>query len=240
MEVFFEVESVPVFCNVLWNSCEEAVAAGRGPIQLAHCNQCDMIYNVAFEPKLLEYAPGYENSLHFSPCFQQYAEGIASQLVERYGLRDKDIIEIGCGQGDFLAMLQRCGNNHVLGFDPSYSPGKSTAVSPGSEVKIICEVYGQTQERYPADFICCRHVLEHISYPLRFLKSVRETIGDHKNCIVYFEVPNALYTLKGMGVWDIIYEHCSYFTPQSLANLFVRTGFEPIEINERYLSLIHI
>ena len=28
----------------------------------------------------------------------------------------------------------------------------------------------------------------------------------------YFEVPNALYTLRDLGIWDLIYEHVSYFT----------------------------
>jgi hypothetical protein len=37
-----------------------------------------------------------------------------------------------------------------------------------------------------------------------------------------------------LGLWDIIYEHCSYFTSESLANLFQRAGFEPIEVTERY------
>ena len=37
-----------------------------------------------------------------------------------------------------------------------------------------------------------------------------------------------------MSVWDIIYEHCSYFTSESLTNLFVRAGFEPIKIAEQY------
>lgn len=234
MAEFFNVESAPVFCNVLWSSFQEAVAARRGAIRLAHCDQCGMIYNVAFEPELLKYVPEYENSLHFSPRFQQYAEGMADRLVERYELRDKDIIEIGCGQGDFLAMLQRRGSNRVLGFDPSYSSDESAALSTGPNVKIICEAYGEQSHNYPADFICCRHVLEHIAEPLEFLKVIRDTIADQKDCIVYFEVPNALYTLRDMGVWDIIYEHCSYFTAQSLANLFVRAGFEPVHITEQY------
>ncbi len=234
MTVFFDVDNAPVFCNILWNSFEEAVAAGCRPIRLAHCDQCGMIYNVAFEPECLEYVAEYENTLHFSSRFQQYAEGLADRLVERYELRDKDIIEIGCGQGDFLAMLQRRGNNRVLGFDPSYSSDESATLPPDPNVKIICEAYGDQSQDYPADFICCRHVLEHIAKPLEFLEVIRNKITDQKDCIVYFEVPNALYTLRDMGVWDIIYEHCSYFTARSLANLFVRAGFEPVHIAEQY------
>jgi len=234
MDVFFESESAPVFCNVLWDSRAQAIAACRAPIHLAYCHKCGLIYNIAFNPQLTEYSEAYENSLHFSPRFREYAEDIASQLIQRYQLHDKNVIEIGCGQGDFLKILQRLGNNRVVGFDPSYSPQKIATASKSSEVMVIPEVYSEAHAGYPVDFICCRHVLEHIDRPLSFLTSIRKTIGRRKGCIVYFEVPNALYTFRKMGVWDIIYEHCSYFTSESLAKLFIRTGFEPIRVVEQY------
>jgi hypothetical protein len=49
--------------------------------------------------------------------------------------------------------------------------------------------------------------------------------------IVFFEVPNVLYTLRDMGIWDIIYEHCSYFSPHSLAHLFGEIGFEVLDVS---------
>lgn len=234
MTVFFEVNSAPVFCNVLWCSRAEALAAPRAPIRLAFCQECGLIYNIAFAPQLMEYPPAYENSLHFSPRFQKYAEETANRLIQQYQLRNKDIIEIGCGQGDFLAMLQRLGNNRVLGFDPSYTPEKTATEAARLSIRVLPEAYSETHAQHPVDFICCRHVLEHIDRPLDFLRGIRNTIGPRYKTVVYFEVPNALYTLKDMGVWDIIYEHCSYFTSESLANIFMRAGFAPIHLTEQY------
>ncbi|MBW8041233.1 MAG: methyltransferase domain-containing protein [Planctomycetes bacterium] len=234
MTGFFEIESAPVFCNVLWNTREEALSAHRAPIHLAYCNNCGLIYNVAFDPELIEYSPDYENSLHFSPRFQKHAEDTANRLIQQYQLRNKDIIEIGCGQGDFLAMLQRLGDNRVLGFDPSYTHEKTAAYPEDSTIEVITQTYSTMHTSQPVDFICCRHVLEHIDSPVDFLRSIRCTIGQRSDCVVYFEVPNALYTLKDMGVWDIIYEHCSYFTSESLANVFMRVGFASIHVTEQY------
>ena len=234
MKGFFEIESAPVFCNVLWNTREEALSARRAPINLAYCNNCGLIYNVAFDPKLTEYSPEYENSLHFSPRFQKYAEDTANRLIQKYQLRNKDIIEIGCGQGDFLTILQRLGDNRVLGFDPSFTPDKATTGTDGSVVKVIPQAYSTIHTSHPVDFICCRHVLEHIDSPAEFLRSIRCTIGQRSDCVVYFEVPNALYTIKDMGIWDIIYEHCSYFTSESLTNLFVGAGFKVIQVDRQY------
>ena len=83
MTVFFEVNSAPVFRNVLWRSRAEALAAPRAPIRLAYCNECGLIYNIAFALQLMEYSPAYENSLHFSQRFQQWAQGTAEQLVRQ-------------------------------------------------------------------------------------------------------------------------------------------------------------
>ena len=234
MTAFFKIESAPVFCNVLWSTRSEALSARRAPIHLAYCNNCGLIYNVAFDPELIEYSPDYENSLHFSPRFQKHAEDTANRLIQQYQLRNKDIIEIGCGQGDFLAMLQRLGDNRVLGFDPSYTHEKTGAYPESSTVEVIPQTYSTIHTSHPVDFICCRHVLEHIDSPAEFLGSIRCTIGQRSDCVVYFEVPNALYTIKDMGIWDIIYEHCSYFTSASLTNLFVGAGFKVIQVARQY------
>jgi threonine dehydrogenase-like Zn-dependent dehydrogenase len=41
-------------------------------------------------------------------------------------------------------------------------------------------------------------------------------------------------TLKDMGIWDLIYEHCSYFSASSLAVLFSACGFKVGEQSELY------
>ncbi|HEG44556.1 MAG TPA: methyltransferase domain-containing protein [Phycisphaerales bacterium] len=233
MEVFFEIDTVPVFCNVLYDNPRQARQADTGRIHLAHCKDCQIVYNVAFDPELVEYCPAYENSLHYSPRFQQYANEIANDLVKRYKLYNKDIIEIGCGQGDFLAMLQRLGGNRAVGFDPSYCSLHKEHLQ-SLAIKIISQAYSRAHSGHPADFICCRHVLEHVDRPYDFLRNIYETVAEKKDAIVYFEVPNVLFTLKDGAIWDIIYEHCSYFTLGSLANLFVKVGFEPINLSEQY------
>jgi hypothetical protein len=51
---------------------------------------------------------------------------------------------------------------------------------------------------------------------------------------VYIEVPNALFTLREVAIWDLIYEHYSYFTPASLVHLFQRTGFRIRRLEEAF------
>jgi hypothetical protein len=43
-----------------------------------------------------------------------------------------------------------------------------------------------------------------------------------------------MYTLKDLGIWDLIYEHCSYFSVPSLREVFRACGFTVKELHELY------
>ena len=113
LEVFFEAPRVPVFCNVLWSTSEAALASPMGTIELAYCNECGLLTNVAFDESIIEYEGTYENSLHFSPKFQAFANELADHLVGSWDLHGKQLLELGCGFGDFLASLCERGNGRA-------------------------------------------------------------------------------------------------------------------------------
>ena len=232
IEVAVEVPQVPVLCNILWPSREEALAVPKVDIELAFCHNCGHLFNPGFDPALMVYTQEYENSLHFSPRFQAYAESLVNDLIERHDLHGKDIIELGCGKGDFLKLICERGSNRGVGFDKSYVPEEVT-LSQG-EVTFIQDWYSDAYSDYPADFICCRHVLEHIEDPYSYLMELREIIGNRRDVTVFFEVPNALFTLRDLAIWDIIYEHCSYYSKYSLEALFARCGFQVTNLYDAY------
>lgn len=233
MSTFFDMTSVPVYCNLLWPSHTAAVQAPRGDIRLGFCPVCGMIYNTAFDPRLVSYTQAYENSLHGSPRFQAYATALATRLVEKYRLRGKEIIEIGCGRGEFLTLLCRMGGNRGLGFDPSDDSHRE-AVEQVEGLTLIRDQYFGHYADYAADLICCRHVLEHIPTPRTFLASVRQAAEKRATTVVFFEVPNVIYTLQDRGIWDIIYEHCSYFSMPSLTWLFQEVGFAVQDVHPAF------
>ena len=233
IDLLVDVRQVPVHCNLLWAEREAALSAPRGDIRLGFCRHCGHVFNLAFDPELMHYSQDYENSLHFSPRFQAYAESLAEHLIERYDLRNKDIIEIGSGKGEFLTLLCELGGNRGVGFDPSYVPVPGHDPAAG-RVTFVQDFYGERHASYPADFVCCRHVLEHIADPAGLLTMLRRTIGDRNVEAVFFEVPNVLFTLRDLAIWDIIYEHCSYFSPNSLAYAFRSCGFRVCELAETF------
>jgi len=233
ISVFLEILQLPVHCNVLCSTCEKALGVRRGDIRLGFCGKCCHIFNLAFEPQVMKYGHDYENSLHFSPLFREYATNLAKRLVSSYDLHNKNIIEIGCGKGYFLTLVCRLGENHGIGFDPSYSC-KRTGDDTLERITFIQDFYSPIYAGYKADFICCRHVLEHIQFPRKFLTNIYDVISDESETIAFFEVPNAKFTLGNLGIWDLIYEHCSYFCARSLRCLFTTCGFEVCDCTEAF------
>jgi len=186
-----------------------------------------------FEPAHLQYTQQYENSLFFSPRFQDYAQSQVARLIERYNLHDKNVIEIGCGKGDFLLLLCELGTNNGVGFDPTYIEQEKHNEMK-NRVKFIQDFYSEKYENYQADLIVCRHVLEHIQNPKNFLNMLRRTIGNRPNTYLFFEVPNAQRIFHNLFVWDIIYEHCSYFSPNALSFTFSSCDFQVCELTEEF------
>lgn len=228
----FALRDVPVVCNQLWPDAAAARAAPTGDVDLVLCEDCLLISNRAFDPKRIVYAPGYENALHFSPSFQAFAEDLVRRLVDTYGLRGRAVIEIGCGDGHILHLMAENGVGRATGFDPSMA-GRPTPHAERAEVEIVPEYFRSDQLDRPFDAIICRHVLEHLDAPVGLLSDIRAAIGD-RDVPVYFEVPNAQWMLESISMWDVIYEHVTYWTPPTLKALFLRCGFAPVRIETVY------
>ncbi len=233
MTDILQISGLPIFCNVLLSSREEAISAPRGDVLLGFCPHCGHVFNRLFCPELLEYSEGYENSLHFSPFFQDYAHWLANDLISRYDLHGKKVIEIGSGKGDFLRMLCQLGNNRGVGYDPSYIP-QAEEQQRDAQVRFIQGFYSDGAPETRADLIYSRHTLEHMSDPVAFTRTVRRAIGEQERTAVFFEVPSASLIFQTLSVWDIIYEHFSYFSQSSLERLMSSHGFHVCKVYETY------
>jgi SAM-dependent methyltransferase len=230
---FLTIRGIPVHCNLLWPEASGARSAPRGDLELVSCPECGHVFNASFDPGLMEYTQAYENSLHFSPRFQGYAVDLADRLIRRYAVRSKTVIDIGCGKGEFLALLCEKGGNKGFGFDPSFVP-ENLPPSQADRLTIIRDFYSERYSSYGGDLFICRHVIEHIEHPPVFVRSISRAVASRPDAILFFEVPNVLYTLRDLGIWDLIYEHRSYFSPPSLARLCADGGFEVLESGELY------
>ncbi len=233
LECFFSIPQTPVNCIVLRATREAALNAATGRIELGFCAICGAVSNIAFDPNLVDYDQRYDNSLHFSPTFRKYADGVAHDLVERYNLHGKNVIDLGCGNAEFLSLVCALGNNRGAGFDPSFIQGRAN-LEAGKGVRVVQDYYSERYAGYAADFVICRHVLEHIPNPKEFLRNVRGALRGNPEAAIFFELPNASFVLQKNGVWDILYEHCFYYSSGALRRLFSVCGFDVLNVSETF------
>lgn len=231
-EAAFTVRDVPVICNQLWPDAAAARAAPVGDVELVICPDCALMWNRAFEPERMVYAPGYENALHFSPRFKAFAEALAADLVVRRDLAGRHVVEIGCGDGHMLDLMVKHGAATATGFDPSMA-GRTSPFTARDGVEIVPEYFLSERLDRHVDAILCRHVVEHLDAPLPFFRNIRNAIGA-RPVPIYVEVPNAGWMLESVSMWDVIYEHVTYWTAPAMETLFRRTGFRPTRIGSGY------
>jgi hypothetical protein len=154
----------------------------------------------------MNYDENYQNEQANSLFFQQHLQKVLIQL-ETYGLQGKKVVEIGCGKAHFFDMMLAKGIDCV-GFDPTYE---------GHNPKIRKEYFTE-DSAIQADVIILRHTLEHITSPFAFLHQIAKA-NNYKGKL-FVEVPTFDWILQKQAFWDIFYEHCNYFTQDSLGSMF--------------------
>lgn len=233
LTVFFEEASVPTNSCLLLEDPAESSNFPRGELSVAFCDACGFITNTAFTPGQAEYSQRYEETQGFSPRFMGFARELAERWVADYDLKDRTVLEIGCGKGEFLVEMARAGAGHCIGIDPGVHPERMDDPE-AADIEWIADFYDERYTHIDADVIICRHTLEHIPNVAEFMATIRASIGDRPDTVVLFELPDVQRVLDEVAFWDIYYEHCSYFSLGSLARLFRQTGFEVVDLSLEY------
>lgn len=225
---FWQQKNVPATQNVRLKTRNAACNTPCGDLLLKECTHCGMIHNAAFVPALVAYntenAADYENNCFKSKAYRNYIHHIIRLLKTRFGIFNARIVEIACGNGEFLRLLCRATHSFGIGIDPAPPPRKN------SDVVFYPEVFNGSQIFEDVTLIICRHCIEHVQNPLAFLKNLTPMLAKNPNALIYFETPRLEWILETHAHCDFFYEHCNYFTQTAIQILFRRAGLDVIQI----------
>lgn len=143
---------------------------------------------------------------------------------------DRSILETGCGDGNFLAYLRRCGWK-PCGMEFNEESAQLARRRHHLEVTV-----GNLSEapcgngKYPA--LAAYHVVEHVYRPVEWLRNIRATLC--AGGILHLQTPNFANWTRTLSRshWAsyVFPQHVYLFDPQTLARLLEQEGFTPLNI----------
>ena len=196
----YQLSGIPTLDGAVGESLEKAMSIPEGDVEISLCGNCGWIGNAAFDASRLSYEK-FHFSLQHSPAFESFVVELVDRLNNRYDLEGRKVLDVGCGNGDFLRTFAARVTITGLGVDPSIAPG-----TEHFDCGTVTYERGVLQPRHAgfgANLVCCRHVLNSMPDPIGLLSDIRSAAGDEPSTVFYFEVPYADRTFNDDIVWNL-------------------------------------
>lgn len=161
---------------------------------------------------------------------QQFAE-----LANRYALQGKKVLELGCGRGEYLSLMQQSGMD---AYGVEYAE-ESVAHCRANGLQVsrgFIDGSGSLLEHAPFDAFFILNYLEHLPDPNASLRGVARNLAD--GALGFVEVPNFDMILRKNLFSEFIGDHLFYFTRDTLASALNLNGFELLECREIWYDYI--
>lgn len=153
----------------------------------------------------------------------------AVNLVDELLDKDKQLLDIGYGNGNLMRLLRKQGFNNIFGIDPD-SDGVESMRREGF-ITFCNSIYDEVRNDLAGMFDCvfCFDVLEHLLHPDKALEKIAGYLKKQGYLIV--SVPNyaALWDDESILINQFNQEHINYFSLISLDNLMKQFNFYRID-----------
>jgi SAM-dependent methyltransferase len=223
LEPFLHLDRAPANISRLLPVAEVATDAPIA-IDVWRCPACAMVQlGVMLAETFYE---DYVMTVSHSPTMQRYQSEQARDFVSRFELAGRRVLEVGCGDGHYLSLLDELGAT-VSGLEPS-APFRRLTEQRGLPVYSGYAADLEPLPGGPYDAIVTREVLEHVPDPIDFLSTIRASLTPDGVGLV--EVPSLEQALERGRFFDFFPDHLNYFSVGTLARALERSGFLVVEI----------
>ena len=153
------------------------------------------------------------------------------ELVNKFSLRGKKVLEVGSGKGEMLDVLEEAGLM-ATGIEASL---ESVKIGQSAGRRMVNGYIGDTPQISggPFDAFISLNYLEHLPEPGAIIRNIYRNSA--AEAVGFVTVPNLEYLLKTKCFYEFVADHLSYFTQKTLTHAFEANGFDVLEcytINE--------
>ncbi|MAH43890.1 hypothetical protein CL614_09300 [archaeon] len=195
-------------------------------LRLLLCDDCKLLQtDSVIDPDILFKDYRYLSSVGLTNHFNK----LAKILDDKFQIKDKKILEIGCNDGVLLQPLTELGADAV-GVDPATNVIK---LARDKGLNVIEEYFNyenfkDLEDTY--DLVLANNSFAHITDIKSVVKGINHVLKPNGHFV--FEV-HYLNSLVNENQWDNIYhEHIYYYSISALNNLFTRYGMTVIDFEE--------
>lgn len=206
-----------------------ADTAGRGDdvvdLAIYQCSCCGLVQH---DLPPVTYYRDVIRAIAFSEEMRRFRVVQLSEWVARHGLRDKRVLEVGCGRGEYLELLQAAGLEGVCGLEHS-ADSVAHARQRGFEVHQGYLAPGFTdpwKERFDAFAIFS--FMEHWPDLSASLRSLRGALT--ADAIGLIEVPNFEFIVESGLYSEFTVDHIFYFDRDTLRGVLECNGFQVLSV----------
>jgi SAM-dependent methyltransferase len=194
-------------------------------LDIHQCAYCGTVQHV-LQP--VSYYKDVIRAVAFSRDMGTFRRGQLSRWVANFGLRAKNILEVGAGRGEYMVLLKEAGARSVFGLENGDS-NLETTKSAGYRVE---RGYLTDSFENPFDFkfdaFCIFSFMEHWPNINASLRSLHDMLTS--DAIGLIEVPSFDYILETKLYSEFTPDHIFYFTSDTLKRVLELNGFEVLEI----------
>jgi 2-polyprenyl-3-methyl-5-hydroxy-6-metoxy-1,4-benzoquinol methylase len=203
---------------------KNALAKERGvDLDVCQCSACGL---VQLNGQPVPYYREVVRAAAFSPEMREFRLAQFREFADRHGLKGQKVVEIGCGRGEYLALLVEA---QMLAQGLEFSAASVRACKADGLVAFKGFIDSSSQRLkeapYAAFFILS--FLEHLPTPAATLRGIANNLEDAAVGLV--EVPNFDMIINKGLFSEFIGDHLLYFTKATLTQVLAAGGFDVID-----------
>jgi 2-polyprenyl-3-methyl-5-hydroxy-6-metoxy-1,4-benzoquinol methylase len=195
-------------------------------LEVCQCSGCGLV-QLNSDP--VPYHKDVIRAAAFSDEMKNFRTRQFHAFVQKYHLKKKKVIEIGCGRGEYLSLMMQ---TEVDGYGVEHL-GESVkhCLKHGMKVmKGFIDDASYQIDNSPFDAFFMLNFLEHVPEPNSILRCIYNNVTD--GAVGLVEVPNFDMIMNKSLFSEFIPDHLCYFTKDTLTTILTINGYDILECNE--------